>query len=88
MVPSATSKARIGRLEFTCVKAHIIPGPEEKPEDATDCTLEDEKVTQTEDWIDPEHLPPTSIPVFNVGLVAEEERDQQVDFLRRFSPYK
>jgi hypothetical protein len=48
--------------------------------------MEDEDVTQTEDWIDPEHLQHTSVPVFRVGLAAEEESDQQVELLHRFSP--
>jgi hypothetical protein len=65
---------------------HIIPVPEDEPEDVTDYTMEDEDATQTEDWIDPEHPPPTSVPVFNVGLAAEEERDQQLELLHGFGP--
>jgi hypothetical protein len=38
--------------------------------------MADEDVTQWEEWSDLERLPPASVPMFSVGLAAEEEREQ------------
>jgi hypothetical protein len=43
-------------------------------------------VTRWEDWVDPKHLPPDSVPAISVGLDAEERPQRQEELLQHFRP--
>jgi hypothetical protein len=55
-------------------------------ESAEGFTIEDAHVTQWEDLVDPEHISPTSVPVYRVVLAADEQRERQAESLQRFQP--
>jgi hypothetical protein len=43
--------------------------PADEPESEEEFVMNDADVTQLEDWIDPEHLPPTSVTVFSIIII-------------------
>jgi hypothetical protein len=66
-------------------------GPEtvvapDEPDSEEELVMADEDVTMWEEWSGPKHLPPTSVPMFSVGLAAEEECEHQMELLQRFRP--
>jgi hypothetical protein len=60
--------------------------PPNEPGSEEEFAMADEDISQSDDWTDPEHLPPTRVPMFSTGIAAEEEREQQEQLFRRFQP--
>jgi ribonuclease HI len=92
------AKAQSGILLNECgdqLAMHALSGrsygpelavPPNEPESDQEFVLEDDDVTQWEDWGDHEHPPRKGTPAISVGFAAEEQREQQEESLQRFRP--
>jgi hypothetical protein len=53
----------------------FIRVPADDPESEEELVMNDEDLTQRDEWDDPEHRPPTGIQAFSVGLAADEQEE-------------